>query len=165
MAQVGSEVREKLIGILTGGAGLDLQIGQISEVSGVSLDTLTAEQVLSQNIAPELAEKSTKVRYPALYVYTARIQNQLKEKFRRFSGTAEVVMELRITHEHANNLERDLQLYLEAVTSILDNSRGDWGGGMFFSGAYEITLGPIKPGGKNYVQTAKVKCEVNVSVR
>lgn len=165
MAQTGSIVRETLVGFLTGASGLDLQVGQISQSSGVSLTAIPPAQVVTQNVAMDMAERSGKIPYPMLYVYTTRIENQLREKFRRFSGLVEVVMELRVTNEHLDDLDRDLQLYLDAVTSVLDSNRGDWGGGMFFAGRYEISVTPVKPGGRNYVQTAKVKCEVDMSLR
>lgn len=165
MAQVGSVVKDKVMGLLTGAPGLALQVGQISAASGVQLPPIAPAQVFAQNVGAELAERSGKVPYPAMYVYTTRVENQLREKFRTFSGVVEVVMEVRVTNEHLDDLERDLQLYLDATTSVLDGNRGDWGGGMFFGGRYEITIGAAKPGGRNYVQTAKVKCEVDMSVK
>ena len=165
MAQTGSLVRDKLVGLLTGASGLGLQVGQISQASGISLSAIPPEQIVSQNVATELADKAGKIAYPVLYVYTTRVENELREKFRTFSGVVELVMELRVTNEHLDDLDRDLQLYLDAVTSVLDNNRGDWSGGMFFSGQYEIAVSPAKPGGRNYVQTAKVKCEVNMSLK
>lgn len=165
MAQTGSVVRDKLAGLLAGASGVGLQVGQISQASGVSLSTIPPEQIISQNVAMDLADKAGKITYPALYVYTTRVENQLREKFRTFSGVVELVMELRVTNEHLDDLDRDLQLYLDAITNVLDSNRGDWGGGMFFAGKYEIAINPAKAGGRNFVQTAKVKCEVNVSLK
>lgn len=165
MAQTGSKVRDTVVGFLTGASGLELQVGEISQSSGVPLTAIPPSQVVTQNVAMEMAEKSAKIPYPMLYVYTTRIENQLREKFRRFSGLVEVVMELRVTNEHLDDLDRDLHLYVDAVTSVLDNNRGDWGGGMFFAGRYEVSVTPAKPGGRNYVQTAKVKCEVDMSLK
>jgi hypothetical protein len=34
---------------------------------------------------------------------------------------------------------------------------------MFYTGGYEVQFGPVKQGGKNYLQVAKVKFEVNMS--
>jgi hypothetical protein len=56
-----------------------------------------------------------------------------------------------------------LQLYVDAVTRVLDRSRGDWSEGMYYTGGYEVTFGAVKRGGKNFVQTAKVAFEVGVS--
>ncbi len=165
MAQIGSQVRDKVVGLMTGGSGLELQVGQITQSSGVELTTIPPSQVFAQNVGMDMAERAAKIPYPVMYVYTTRIENQLREKFRTFSGVVEVVMELRVTNEHLDDLERDLQLYLDATTSVLDGSRGDWGGGMFYNGRYEINISPAKPGGRNFVQTAKVKCEIDMSVK
>lgn len=165
MAQIGSRVSRTLLNILGSPSGLPLQVGQIAEESGVTLPMIPAEQIIAQNVAVDLAEKAGRVQYPMLYVYTARVENQLREKFRRFSGIVEAVMELRVTHEHLDDLEATLQLYLDAITGVLDASRGDWGGGMFYSGRYEITISPAKHGGRNFVQAAKVKCEIDMSVK
>ncbi len=50
---------------------------------------------------------------------------------------------------------RLLELHVEAVTNVLDSQRGDWGGGMFFAGGYEVTFGGTKHGGKNFIQERK----------
>ncbi len=51
----------------------------------------------------------------------------------------------------------------DTVTGILSASRGDWGNGMFYNGAYQVSYGSVKRGGKNFLQTAKVSCEMGVS--
>jgi len=60
-------------------------------------------------------------------------------------------------------LERKLQLYVDAVTAVLERNRGDWGQGMSYAGGYEIQFGAVKSGGKNYIQAAKLALEVDVS--
>jgi len=34
---------------------------------------------------------------------------------------------------------------------------------MFYSGQYQVTYGPVKQGGKNFTQVAKVTFEIGVS--
>ena len=165
MAQTASRVRGKMVSLLGGPAGLPLQIGQLATASGVSLAPIAPEQVMAQCVALEMAERSGKIVYPIVYVYATRVENQLREKFRTFSGVVEVATEVRVTNEHLNDLERDLHLYLEAITGVLDTNRGDWGSGMFYSGKYTVTIGPAKSGGRNFVQTAKVICEIDMSIK
>jgi hypothetical protein len=45
----------------------------------------------------------------------------------------------------------------------LDQSRGDWGGGMLYSGGYEVNYGPVKLGGKHFLQITKIVFEVDIS--
>jgi hypothetical protein len=74
-------------------------------------------------------------------------------------------MEVRSSQDRLEGLERQVQLYVDAVTAVLDRRRGDWGDGLFYGGGYEAAFGPVKRGGKNYVQTAKITIEVDVSIQ
>jgi hypothetical protein len=60
-------------------------------------------------------------------------------------------------------LQDGLETYTDAVRQVLETSRGDWGDGMFYSGEYQASFGPVKHGGKNFIQTAKITFEVGVS--
>jgi len=120
--------------------------------------------VLSQSVAPELAERTAGVQYPAIYVYCEKLTNEMREKFRTFSGKAKLAVEARVTHDRIEELSRRLEWYADAVTEVLDSHRGDWGGGIFYAGGYEVTFGACKRGGKNFLQTAKVTFDVDVSI-
>ena len=54
-------------------------------------------------------------------------------------------------------------MYVDAVCALLDDSRGDWGDGAFYAGGYEVAFEAVARGGKNFLQRAKVKFEVEVS--
>ena len=56
-----------------------------------------------------------------------------------------------------------IHFYVEAMTDILRQNIGDWGDGIFFSGAYEVQFQPPKVGGFGWVESAKVTCNLNVS--
>jgi hypothetical protein len=56
-----------------------------------------------------------------------------------------------------------LQLYVDAVTQVLDSNRGTWGQGMFFTGGYAVNFDAVQHGGSNFVQVAKVSFEVDLS--
>ena len=56
---------------------------------------LDMAQVRAQNVAADLAERSSTVKYPAVNVYCEKVVNQLTEKFRTFSGTAQMAIEVR----------------------------------------------------------------------
>ena len=120
-------------------------------------------QILAQNVPVELAERSTDVQYPVVNVYCEKIVNQLKEKFRNFSGKAIMTIEVRVSQDRLDGVQEQLQLYVDAATQVLDQNRGDWGEGMYYAGCYEATLGPVKHGGQNFLQTGKVIFEVGVS--
>ena len=164
MAQVANATTSRLAGLLGSPTGLPFSLAAIAERENLRLGEITPEHVLSQSVAPELAERTAGVQYPAIYVYCEKLTNELREKFRTFSGRAKLAVEARVTHDRLEELSRRLELYVEAITEVLDAHRGDWGGGVFYAGGYEVTFGASKHGGKNFLQTAKVTFDVDVSI-
>jgi hypothetical protein len=98
-----------------------------------------------------------------VYVYCEKLDNTLREKFRTFSGTVGMAVEIRVSHDRLERLARDVQLYAAAAAEVLDSGRGDWGSGMFYAGGYEVAFGPVKRGGKNFLEAAKISFDVDVS--
>jgi hypothetical protein len=119
--------------------------------------------ILTQNASADISEKAGHAHYPALLVYCDKMSNTLKEKFRQFSGKAHMVVEVRHSQDRLETIEAGLQVYVDAICALLDDSRGDWGGGSFYTGGYEVTYEPVARGGKNFLQRAKVGFEVEVS--
>ena len=165
MAQVGSVGARKLVQMLAGGDGLPASVAAVAEAANESLQPIGAAQIVAQNVAADLIERSSTVRYPAVHVYCEKLSNTLREKFRTFSGKAHLAMEVRSSQDRLEGLERQVQLYVDAVTAVLDRHRGDWGDGLFYGGGFEVVFGPVKRGGKNYVQTAKITIEADVSIQ
>ena len=153
----------KVLTMLTGGTGVNASLAAFTDAESRGLAPIILDAVTAQNTAIELAERSGTVQYPAVNVYCERMVNKLREKFRRFSGSMQMAMEVRVSQDRLEGIERKLQDYAEALTEVLDRNRGDWGEGMFYTGGYEVTFGAVKRGGKNFVQTAKVAFEVEVS--
>jgi hypothetical protein len=163
MAWVGSTVTAHVVTLLNGPAGLNACVATLAEAENATLPPLGQNQILAQNVSIELAERSTDVLYPAVSVYCEKIVNQLKEKFRNFSGKAAMAIEVRVSQDRLGGIEDQLQSYVDAVTQVLDQNRGDWGEGMYYAGCYEAALGPVKHGGQNFIQVGKVTFEVGVS--
>jgi hypothetical protein len=163
MSGIADRAAGKVVGLLTAtAAGINSGLAAISGGSG-GLAPISANQITAQNVAIELAERSGEVQYPAVHVYCERMVNGMKEKFRTFSGTVRMAVEVRLSQDRLEGIEGKLQAYVEAATRVLDGSRGDWGAGMFYTGGYEAAFGPVKRGGKGFVQVAKVTFEVEVS--
>jgi len=164
MADIGRGATDRVVSVLIANTGLAQSVAAISREQHVAVAPIGEEQVIARNVAFDLAERVETVKYPAVYVYCQKISNQLKEKFRSFSGQAHMVIEIRISSDRLEGLEHELQLYAGAVTQVLDQHRGDWGKGMLYAGGYEAVFGSAKRGGKNWLQTAKVTFEVEVSI-
>jgi len=143
--------------------GLSFMVDAVAERENTTLPPITATHIVSQHAAAELLEKSAGAQYPRVHLYCEKITNHLKEKFRTFSGTIRLVAEVRVSQDRTENLEASLMLYVDAVTDVLDSHRGDWGDGFFFTGGYEVSFSPMKHGGKNFIQSAKILFEINAS--
>jgi len=163
MPAIGASATRKVVNILGAQTGLPFAISALQDRESVQLPAIDAAQVAPQNIAFEVAERTTGVTYPAVYVYCDGLANQLKEKFRTFSGKAHMAMEVRVSYDKLDTLARDVQLYAAAAAEVLDSHRGEWGDGMFYAGGYDVDFGPVKRGGKNFLQTAKISFDVDVS--
>jgi hypothetical protein len=144
--------------------GLADTLEAISIREQVRMPDVGLRNILLQQAPMELAERTAGVQYPVFYVYCEKLTNQLKEKFRTFSGKARLAVEVRVTHDRLENLNTMLELCAEGVTDVLDAHRGDWQNGLFYTGGYEVTFGPAKHGGKNFIQGARVVFEVDVSI-
>lgn len=163
MATVGRTATRTLLQMLAGPTGLPYAVGAIAERERLELAQIGAEQVAAQNVSFELAEKSAGVRYPAVYVYCEGVANLQKEKFRVFSGKVHMAVEVRVSSDRLEDVSQELQAYAGAVTDVLDAHRGEWARGMYYAGGYKVEFGPIKRGGKNFLQVAKVQFEVEAS--
>ncbi len=160
IATIGNAATSKVVQRFSAPSGMGAGLAAIS--AGPS-SGLILPQIRTQNVAADLAERTNAVNYPLIQVYCDKITNDLTEKFRTFSGSVQLAMELRHSQDRLDGLQDSLELYVDAATQVLDSSRGDWGDGMFYTGEYQVTFGAVKQGGKNFIQVAKVTFEIGVS--
>jgi len=163
MARPGNAATGKILKLLTSTPGVNTNLDTLAQLEQMPLTPLTDRHIRSQNMSLELSDRTAEVTYPAIYVYCDKIANLLTEKFRSFSGKAQMVVEVRLSQDRVEGLEKILQLYVEAITRILEQNPGDWGQGMFYTGGYEVAFGPVKHGGRNFIQIAKITFEVGAS--
>jgi hypothetical protein len=163
MAQVGSQVVSTVWKLFTASGALGSALGELAENAGVSMAPLAAAQVVSQNVAAEIADVSAPVKYPVVTIYCEQVTNLLTEKFRRFSGKAKLVIETRVSQDRLDGLQQRSKVLADAVTEVLDGNRGDWGQGIYYTGGYQVAYGPIRHGGTNFLQITKTSFEVDAS--
>ncbi len=154
---------QKLLGILAAGSGLAAALEALNVKQGLTLPRVTPQQIIAQNVTPEVSDLSTVDNYPLVYVYCTKVVNRLREKFRTFSGEAQMMIEARVSQNRLDQIETHLQAYMDAITQVLDDNRGDWGNGAFFDGEYEATFGGVKHGGRNFLQIGKVALTLEIS--
>jgi hypothetical protein len=162
-AKLGSAATAKALERLSGPTGVTAGLAALSQGGGDPAGTPASVSIRAQNVAADLAERTGPVQYPAVNIYCQRLVNDLKEKFRHFSGKAVLAAEIRHSQDRLDGLETTLQLCADAVAQALDGSRGDWGDGMYYAGGYEVAFGAVKHGGRNFLQSATVTFAVEVS--
>lgn len=163
MAWVGSTVTTQVLSMLTAPKGLNACLLALAQAENLTAAPVGERQILAQNVSVELAERATDGLYPLVSVFCEKFVNQLKEKFRSFSGKAVMAIEIRVSQDQLNGIQDQAQMYVEAVTQVLDQNRGDWGQGMYYGGGYEANLSAVKHGGRNFIQSGRVTFDVGVS--
>ncbi len=155
---------DRFLEIMRSETGLIGALRVLSPLTGLEIPDLTDRQILGSNVSYELLEKTVGAKYPSVHIYCDKVSNTLREKFRSFSGTVQLTAEVRVSQDRLEGIEDTLKQYTDALTSVLDHNRGDWAPGVQFTGGYEIAYQPVKHGGKNFLQTAKIGFAVNVSM-
>lgn len=163
LGRIASATTEVLLGLLRSSAGINAAITEIAVERNTSLDEIQESSIRIGYLPPDAAEQGHLTRFPLLTIYCDKVCNLQREKFRSFSGRCRVNIELRVSGQRAEDLSQRLHLYVDALTGVLERSRGDWGQGISYGGGYEVLYAAIKSGGKNYVQAARVVAEVDVS--
>lgn len=163
MAGISGTLTKTVVSMLTSASnGLNVRLSAI-ETADTSLEAPGVRSILALNASVEICEKAGHANYPAVLVYCDKLSNSLKEKFRQFSGKAHMVIELRHSQDHLSAMNTYLDVYVDAVCALLDDSRGDWGSGAIYGGGYDVSYESVTRGGKNVLQRAKVGFDVEVS--
>jgi hypothetical protein len=163
MLQIAGWSTQKAMAVLAAEDGLPAAVEALVEQQGMTLAAITPQQILAQNVAPDISEQSTATKYPLVYVYCNKVVNEVREKFRAFSGDAQIMVEIRVSQDRIDAIESNLQAYVDAITQVLEDNRGDWGDGVFFDGGYEVAFGGVKHGGRNFLQIAKISFVLEIS--
>lgn len=164
MAQAASTAIRKTLSLLRSPDGMPAAVSEIADLSGIRVVPFLAQQILGQNVSPEIVDRSTAAVYPTIYVYCSKVSNTLREKYRTFSGTVEVCLEVRVSQDRLEGMDAQSTLYADAASRVLDANRGDWGDGVFYGGGYDLQYGPVKHGGKNFLQIVKLTFTAEVSM-
>lgn len=164
MVSMARRATSKVLQLMNGPGGLNTNLALLAQAENLSLSPVPAARLFTDNVTSEVAEKSADVKYTAVYIYCGKIVNDLREKFRSFSGRLQMEIDLRVSQDRLEGIDETSQLYTDAVTQVLNQNRGDWGQGLFYAGGYELSFGPVKHGGRNFIKSAMVSFQVNASV-
>jgi hypothetical protein len=154
---------QKLAALLTASSAIEDQISSMAAESGIDIPVIAASQVFLSSAPAGMAELQQELGYPRISVFSAKVKNTQLEKFRSLSGTVTVSAEIAATADLLSNVDTWIHFYVEAITNVLRENRGDWGDGVFYSGAYEVDVQPPKAGASGFLQLARINFEVGVS--
>lgn len=155
---------QTLVTLLTADAAIESEVNTIAADSGTSVPVIPSSQVYLSSAPAAMADLQQPLGYPRITIYSAKVSNTQIEKFRTLSGSVTITAEITATADLVSDVDTYVHFYIEAVTNILRENRGDWGNGIFYSGAYEVTLQPPTTGGSGFLQLARVNLEVGVSL-
>ena len=77
-------------------------------------------------------------------------------KFRKFSGSYRVVVEITHSQDRLAGLTDVLQATTDAVGDVLERNHGNVGNGMVLLPGYEAEIDDVKKGGLHYLQKSRV---------
>jgi len=164
MLSLAGTATSKLQELITAPSGVNANLAILAQVESLPLSPVLAKQLFTENVSSDIAEKSVEPQYTAVYIYCDKIANALTEKFRSFSGTIEMTIDVRVSQDRLEGIDQASQLYATAITQTLDQNRGDWGEGLFFAGRYVVSFGPVKHGGRNFIKSAKISIQLDASI-
>lgn len=154
---------QNLVSLLSTGAAIETEVTALASESGIAVPVIPASQVYVSSAPAGLADLQQELGYPRVSVYSSKLKNTQIEKFRSISGSVTVTAEIAATGDLLTDVDLWIHFYVEAITTILQQNRGDWGDGLFYSGVYEVEVQAPKPGGSGFLQLARVNFEVGVS--
>jgi hypothetical protein len=149
--------------LLTAENAVSAQIAAVEQDFGYSLPAIPASQIILSSADADLMDRRQQIGYPRIAVYSDRVVNNLREKFRTLSGTVSVTIVVAASADLIDQVEQWIHYYVDAITNVLRQNIGDWGNGMFFPGTYDVQVQPPKTGGSGFVQTANINCVLSVS--
>ena len=155
---------QKVSNLMTAGDALQLQTSAIGTAMNIDIPALLPNQVLLSSAAMALADSALQLSYPRICIYSSGSRNTKVEKFRSFSGTVGVTVEIWTSSDLLTQADEWIHLYAEGVTSLLRSNTGDWGDGFFYSGSYDLSFQAPKAGGLGYVECAQLTFDLTVSV-
>ena len=148
--------------LLTATDAMSAQVSALATSAGIAVPAIPADQVYVSSASTGMAELEQEPGYPRVALWSSRLKNTQIEKFRSVSGTVTVTAEIAATAELIGDVDTWIHYYVEALTTVLSNNRGDWGEGAFYGGGFDVEILPPKTGGTGFLQIARINFDVGV---
>ena len=150
---------DQALAVFEGAGGINDQLAAM----GLDPSLPPIASFLKLSAPVDVYEKTTSVKYPVATIYCERLRNSQVEKFRMLSGVTSLIAEIRVSGARAEDLDAALHSYVEAACYVLDTSRGPWTSVGTYAGAYDVKFQPMRLGGKQFIRSAQIEFEIQVS--
>jgi hypothetical protein len=154
---------QKVSDLLTANSSLSQELATLASSAGSSIPTIDSTHVVLSSVTSDVGDTDTRLGYPRVCLYSSGYKNSQFEKFCSLSGLVSTTADIWTSANMVDDTDRLIHYYVEAVTTLLRNSSGDWGDGLFFPGTYEVQFHAPKAGGLGFVQLARIRFELIVS--
>ena len=154
---------QKLSDLLTTNSALAEELTSLNGTIATSIPTIDPAHVVLTSAANDIGDTDSRLGYPRVCLYSSGFKNSQLDKFCSVSGTVGATADIWTSANLVDNTDLWIHYYVEAVTTILRRSVGDWGDGIFFSGVYDVQFQPPKAGGIGFVQVARLRFDLIVS--
>src|SRR5260370_31666245 len=129
MSQI-STVVGMVADLLSGAGGVQTKINDTASAEALPAVSISAQQIIKQNLPTDLVERTAGIKYPCVQVYCEKAVNQMREKSRVFSGQAVMAVDSRGSSDRLEHLDAQINVMLYAVTSTLYHHLVAWGAGV-----------------------------------
>ncbi len=141
--------------------GLAAQLSEIGSRDRVTLAPVAARSIALLNAPNDLLDQARDARYPQLLLFAEQMDNQQREKFAYFAGVLRVAAEMRLSSDSLDRMEENLHRYVEAVINVVHSADPRWNDEMTYTGRYSVNYSPIRAGGHNFIQSARISFAVD----
>ena len=114
---------------------------------------------------PTVLDETSNVKYPVMCLYTVKSQNTNQEKFRLFSGSVMMGLDVYLTFRKSS-APQDTETLGDAVESTMytvfdgDTAYGD----VLYNGDLLIQKGPLQLGASNWIQLVSSKLTFDLNI-
>jgi hypothetical protein len=119
--------------------------------------TIDSQSFFLAQLDPDLLEQTGIIKYPCAYMYIPQSAHAGLQKFNKFSGAVQLVLELYLSWKDIKGNKLHFARYSNAVEAVVIDifnrvENQDWGKPLVYNGMIKCRRGPLKFAGENWRQ-------------
>ncbi len=158
MAFPTKEAVDRFRALLEGDNGMAANLAALASSYGMEQGSGIPQKLEYLHAPAEMHEKASAPKGPVIQVYCDQIECKRTERLRPFSGRLRLVTEVRVSQDRLEGVTERLHYYVDALRAVIENNAGCAGPGLYLDGEYEVKIEPVRKGGLNFLQAAKISC-------